>query len=178
MNTQINIVENGTTTLATAGKYCDRNIDVNVNIPSDAALVNSIIDKTISGEYVNDAVTEVGSYALAYSGVESVAFPNATKINQGAFQNCTSLKRAEFTNLGSSTGIYANVFKNCSGLETVIIRGTVVGRLAGANAFDGSSIASKTGFIYVPDNLVDSYKTATNWSTHASQIKSLSELEE
>ena len=30
-NTQINITENGTTTLATAGKYCDRNIDVNVD---------------------------------------------------------------------------------------------------------------------------------------------------
>lgn len=33
MNTQIDIVENGTTTLATAGKYCDRNIDINVNTP-------------------------------------------------------------------------------------------------------------------------------------------------
>ena len=31
-NTQVNISENGTTTLATAGKYCDRNIDVNVNV--------------------------------------------------------------------------------------------------------------------------------------------------
>ena len=31
MNTQINITKNGTTTLATAGKYCDRNIDVNVD---------------------------------------------------------------------------------------------------------------------------------------------------
>lgn len=33
-NTQINISENGTTTLATSGKYCDRNIDVNVEVPS------------------------------------------------------------------------------------------------------------------------------------------------
>lgn len=31
-NTQINVSTNGTTTLATAGKYCDRNIDVNVNV--------------------------------------------------------------------------------------------------------------------------------------------------
>lgn len=31
-NTQINVTANGTTTLATAGKYCDRNIDVNVNV--------------------------------------------------------------------------------------------------------------------------------------------------
>lgn len=32
-NTQINITKNGTTTLATSGKYCDRNIDVKVNLP-------------------------------------------------------------------------------------------------------------------------------------------------
>ena len=31
-NIQIPITENGTVTLATAGKYCDRNIDVNVNV--------------------------------------------------------------------------------------------------------------------------------------------------
>ena len=33
-NTQISITANGTKTLATAGKYCDRNIDVNVNVPA------------------------------------------------------------------------------------------------------------------------------------------------
>lgn len=36
-NTQINITENGTKTLATAGKYCDRNIDVNVDVPTAEA---------------------------------------------------------------------------------------------------------------------------------------------
>ena len=33
MSIQINITENGTKTLHTAGKYCDRNIDVNVDVP-------------------------------------------------------------------------------------------------------------------------------------------------
>ena len=35
-NIQIGVTNNGTTTLATAGKYCDRNIDVNVNVPGKA----------------------------------------------------------------------------------------------------------------------------------------------
>ena len=35
-NTQVNISANGITTLATAGKYCDRNIDVNVAVDSEA----------------------------------------------------------------------------------------------------------------------------------------------
>lgn len=33
-NIQINIVENGTTTLATSGCICDRNIDINVDVPT------------------------------------------------------------------------------------------------------------------------------------------------
>ena len=33
-NIKIDIVDNGITTLATAGKYCDRNVDIEVNIPS------------------------------------------------------------------------------------------------------------------------------------------------
>jgi peroxiredoxin len=37
MNTQIEIKKYGTTTLATAGKYCDRNIDVNVEVDDTAA---------------------------------------------------------------------------------------------------------------------------------------------
>ena len=35
---------------------------------------------------------------------------------------------------------------------------------------------AKDGYIYVPDTLVSSYKTATNWKTYASQIKPLSDL--
>ena len=31
-NTQIDVINNGVVTLATAGKYCDRNIDVNINV--------------------------------------------------------------------------------------------------------------------------------------------------
>ena len=31
----------------------------------------------------------------------------------------------------------------------------------------------KTGYIYVPRALVNSYKAATNWSTFASQIRAI-----
>ena len=43
-NTQINITENGTTTLATAGKYCDRNIDVNVNVKEKPTQFTNLYD--------------------------------------------------------------------------------------------------------------------------------------
>lgn len=43
-NTQIDITTNGTTTLATAGKYCDRNIDVNVEVPAEATQFTNYYD--------------------------------------------------------------------------------------------------------------------------------------
>ncbi len=53
---------------------------------------------------------------------------------------------------------------------------TAVPTLSNSNAFANTPIAQGTGYIYVPDNLVASFKTATNWSTYASQIKGVSEL--
>lgn len=69
----------------------------------------------------------------------------------------------------------ANAFYNCSSLEALIIRGTNVMTNSSTGTFTGSAIAKGTGYIYVPDALVDSYKTATNWSVYADQIKPLSE---
>lgn len=43
-NTQINITTNGTKTLATVGKYCDRNIDVNVNVPDKVTQFTNLYD--------------------------------------------------------------------------------------------------------------------------------------
>jgi hypothetical protein len=46
--------------------------------------------------------------------------------------------------------------------------------LSNSNAFKNTAIANKVGYIYVPDELIEQYKTATNWSVYASQIKPLS----
>lgn len=185
MNTQINIAENGTTTLATAGKYCDRNIDVNVGVPTleaevakQKAMIQSIVDRTIV-EFVDNDITEIGGDGFRSCGLlERVVVPNVYSLRASAFQSCASLKRAEFVNLTTFRGIAESSFKNCTSLETLVISGQTQCVLQSTSAFVNTPIASGTGFIYVPDNLVDSYKTATNWVTFASQIKPISELEE
>lgn len=59
-NIGINITENGTTTLATAGKYCDRNIDVNVAVGSVPAVIQAL-EVTTNGTY--NAPEGVDGYA-------------------------------------------------------------------------------------------------------------------
>lgn len=58
------------------------------------------------------------------------------------------------------------------GIEAIVIDSPSVFRLTSNNAFQYNRHPS----VYVPDNLVDEYKSATNWSTVADQIKPLSEL--
>ena len=101
--------------------------------------------------------------------------PSATTIGSQAFGECTSLVRVD---LPSAIEINEYAFKNCQSMLYLILRANQVCVLSNTNAFSGCSIAwsGSSSAIYVPDDLVESYKTATNWSTYASKIKGLSEL--
>ena len=143
-----------------------------VDVLGDDLLSDKIIDKSIT-ELVDDVQTSIGSYAFKNcSRLTSVDFPLVTSISDYAFNACTGLTSVDFP-LVTSIGAYA--FQNCSRLTTLILRNTQeVATLSNTNVFSGAPNA----IIYVPDELVDDYKAATNWSTYADRIKGLSELPE
>lgn len=112
--------------------------------------------------------------------LQKAEFPKLTSITTTSrmFQKCSSLTEVRMPML-SGTSIEAYMFTNCSKLETIVLGGAVLNPLANTNAFTNTGNAAPNGLsIYVPDNLVDSYKTATNWSSLASKIKPMSELGE
>lgn len=117
-----------------------------------------------------------GSIFTNCSSLTYVNIPKVTLINTYAFQNCSALTRLE---LGNVSTISAGAFKD-SGLETLIIRrgGTAITTIANTNVFDGTPIASGAGYIYVPSSLVDKFKSATNWSTYAAQIRAIEDYPE
>lgn len=63
-----------------------------------------------------------------------------------------------------------------SKMECLIILSDVLSTIQYNSFNDSSPIKQGTGFVYVPDALVDSYKKATNWVTIADQIKPISDL--
>jgi hypothetical protein len=140
------------------------------------------------------AVTNIGNYAFYYCQALTTAnFPAATSINIDAFQYCRALTTVNFpavTRIGSGafsgcsalttadfpavTRIDTQAFSSCSALKTLILRNTTtIATLGGTNAFNSTPIKSGTGYIYVPRDLVDSYKAATNWSTYANQFRAI-----
>jgi hypothetical protein len=221
---EINITENGTTTLATAGKYCYRNIDVNVEVEdSGAEVFAGMAQGTIEGEFASNEVTALRDYAFyRCEQITALSFPNCITVGASAFQYAKTLESVSLPSLTTITGIScfyntkikelylpnlttidlstnicracyslttvnlpklsgttigARAFSGCSHLTTVILGGSVLNPLGDVNAFHTSPIADGNGYIYVPDNLVNEYKQATNWVTYASQIKSINELE-
>lgn len=143
------------------------------NFPNVTSLGSGAFDGCSLLQSVNmQNVTSVDNYTFrSCATLISANFPNATSIGSNVFQGNNSLITAKFPNV---TSIGNMTFYNCSRLTQVIIGTnlTTVATLANTTAFLNAAGA----YIYVPDNLVEAYKSATNWSRYADQIKGISEL--
>lgn len=138
--------------------------------------------KKLASIYLPRLEKLTGAYQFEYCGVlEEIKLPslkiidNANNWTVGTFDRCSAIKKIDFgDNSNTITGnIYTLTFRYCSNLEALILRwGSMIPCGTGA-AFANSSIASGTGYIYVPRALVSTYKSASNWSTYANQIRAI-----
>ena len=120
-------------------------------------------------------VTSAGANIFyACYALSTVNLPSLISISSNMFAYSSLLKRLDFPSVES---IDTRAFSSCSRLVTLVLRkADAVCTLKNVNAFTNTPIEKGTGFVYVPDNLVEQYKAATNWSTYANQIKPISEL--
>lgn len=112
----------------------------------------------------------------------TASFQNVTQIGNYAVADCTYIQSVDFH---KATSIGSCAFQNCLMLKAVILRSETVCTLSNTDAFKGcfhilgttsssyNPNGDMDGYFYVPRVLVDSYKSATNWSTYASQIRAL-----
>ena len=140
-----------------------------VSFPACTTIGSSAFNYCSSLTSVNLPVcTSIGFMAFFDClNLKSVNFPTCTTIADGAFYNCINLTSV---NLPVCTSIGSSAFYNCYNLSTIIIQSPTICSLYKSTAFTytpyaGYSVSfSGTPSIYVPYSLVDSYKTATNWS--------------
>ena len=112
--------------------------------------------------------TSIGDSAFhSCSKLTSVSIPNATSIDYSAFQSCSGLTEVSFP---VATSIGSGAFNGCRKLTTIYVgtNTSTVCTLSSTSAFTGCTNLTN---IYVPASLVDSYKSATNWSSYADKIK-------
>ena len=147
-----------------------------------------IIPSTFESEYgignngckaVNVAAfefTAIRSVGLQGSGADVEWNNNMTEIGAEMFKGCTALTTVELNE--NFKGFQGNVFSGCTNLQSITIHATELPILDSvpASLDDGlSNIGNNTFVIYVPSNMVDTYKNSTdsyrNWSKYASHIQ-------
>lgn len=141
----------------------------NINLPSVESIGHQAFSNSgiTSAEFPN-VVSIGGSTFSGCSFLESVVLPVLHIVESGAFYDCTNLKKVDLTNVNS---ISANSFTGCTALETLIIRKNGLCSLASVRAFDNSGISNNNGFIYVPQDYIDYYIGATNWTFFKNKIR-------
>lgn len=166
-------------------------------------LTKKLLLRTLSGEFTENTLTEIGMYALSYChALTKIVMQNCVTISNGAFRNCDSVTSAAFDKAnfvgsnsfadchalqsitiggsGAQVMIESSAFVNCYHLTSVVLPFDSVCVLENTNAFSRTPIADSSytgsyGTIYVPQNLVNSYKSATNWSVYADRITGIVE---
>ena len=120
-------------------------------------------------------INEIERIAQGYTttSADTIMSATSTQINTSAAYirdyACYYMTSLTDVNLVNATRIGQYAFGN-SGLQTLTLNASTVCTLDSINAFEGITLTA----IYVPDSLVNSYKTATNWTTYASVIKGIS----
>lgn len=104
------------------------------------------------------------------NNIEKIILPlfknDTSKFITETFRNCPKLQLVDINTL---TRLENLLFYNDDALKTLIFR-----RIIEINSLSSLSILptnfQSNGFLYVPESLLDSYKTATNWSAIANRI--------
>ena len=166
-------IPDGLTSIGTYTFYGCRNLksitlpELITSIPSNCfSSCASLKEIVISG-----TLTTISSSAFsACYSLKKMEYPStATSIAATVFQYCYSL--TSFTIPKTVTSIAANAFNNCTGLMALYALPTSPPTVSSSNILYGFSSNLK---IYVPysedHSILNAYKTAKNWSTHASKM--------
>ncbi len=158
-----------------------------------ATTITDILNNT--ADYIaDDLVKNVKKYAFYQkTNLISASYPYAITVDDYSFYGCTNLNSANFpvaTTIGNSafaectalTSIDLSavetfgqaVFSGCSALQIVILRTEQLVQLPNASVFADTPIAEKTGMVYVPASLVETYRADSVWQNYT--IESIDQL--
>ena len=134
------------------------------------------------------SATTIGDDAFnGCNKLTEINLPCVTAVTKNMLLDCSSLVTID---LGAATSIGNEGMSNAYSLTTLILRSETLCTLKNQNAmnnnhhFKGTVHATynpdglKDGYIYVPRALVDSYKSATNWSAYATQFRAIEDYPE
>ncbi len=150
------------------------NLSGTINIPEGVNTINTNAFRNCSSitgvVYISSSVTNIAGDAFngctGLSGIQIAEGSQLTTIGNRAFYNCTQMSgELIIPNTVNSIGLSA--FYNCSNLTQITCNALTPPTL-GTGVFNNTNCN-----IYVPNESVEAYKSATNWSTYATRIQAI-----
>ena len=112
----------------------------------------------------------LGVRAMSYDTLlTEINLPVVLDIFASCFEGCTNLERID---IGSTATIARSAFTNAH-LNTLILRSTTMCTLSSISALEGTDIDAGVGYIYVPEAIIEEYRSGTNWSAWSSQFRAI-----
>lgn len=148
------------TTVTSIGQYSFANCDAMETFRADGAII------TLGTYTFNGASGHV--MALREIHMPNLSTGIALNLNFGNATAASACQRLEVCDIGKAKSIAANTFANCYKLQTLIMRRTSVTTLANVSAFLNTPLRGRnslTAKIYVPQDLIETYKSASVWTT-------------
>ena len=164
-------------------------------------LTGKLLDGSLE-ELKSNHITKIEQYGLAYSPIKNIELPNLTTWNNiasNALMCSGYIFKFEGTSISGNYGIVSSTIDTLklpnitsitgNSLNNYFLRKIVIGS-SSTSTIATLSTAPTTGlantpfvrtnphgnaYVFVPDDLVDQYKEATNWSLLADKIKPLSD---
>ena len=162
---------NGPVTNIGSNAFYNRNILTSINIPNTVTTIgNNAFDScsSLTSITIPNVVTSIGDVAFTHcTGLTSITIPSSvTSIGNGVFTNCTGLTSVTIGN--SVTSVGHEVFNGCTDITSITSLNTT------PPTIQSSTLPYHTTYIiYVPSGSIDTYKAASKWSNHASQIQAI-----
>ena len=145
-----------------------------IDLPFDSLNNNT----QYSASSIDDAAfanTAIQSVGLQGDSTTSVQLPSAyTQVASELFSGCTALTTVE---LGANVEkIQMHSFKGCTNLQSITLHRTsgvtiIYDRHLGTDSL--SDVGNNTFVVYVPSELVNTYKAADGWNNYASRIQAI-----
>lgn len=124
-------------------------------------------------------VVDICGYGLAQTGITEYTANGSLRLYNNAMRRCENLIKVDMKR-PVEFGSYA--LADCANLEALIMRKglTETNKMPKLvfNSLMSTKIENGTGYIYVPSEYVEDFKSATNWSIYADQIRAIEDYPE
>lgn len=129
----------------------------------EQACLDALVANTLTS-FEDDGVTKVGENCLRYhTALTDVTLPQCKSVEPYGLAGCTNLEVVDM--LGSDT-IMSNAFNGDTKLAHLLLRGASKTTISATGVFTSTPYTMGEGAVYVPQDLVATYKADSNWSIY------------